>query len=203
MTEVAAQPTQEDPEAGFEAIAKSARTVVPFKAACAAMETWAEIERRMKRLDDQAATQIAEITEWAHNERLRLRGAMDRLRPVLIDWAAAEIAEDPLGRKSASTPYGTAGWELRGGRTVVTDEGALRAWAKDNEPRILVEQAPRISKEQIAKLTQAQEDGSLRHAKGVGKERVVPGARHDAPVDMFYVRAVASAVDSPGGRSHV
>lgn len=170
-----------------------AETSVTFRQACDAMRAYADLDRALARKKAQADEQRREIDEWYRGEERRIGFDLARLEAIIEPWAAAELAQEPdqpgrKPRKSATTPYGRAGYRKQIGRVEITDAVALTDYAIANglyATLFHTTTTVALSKPEITRLV-APKDGAPLD---------LPGVEYTPAADKFYVRAVASGAD--------
>lgn len=117
--------------------------------------------------------------EWCRREQARARHTEQfflwRFGSQLTAWAQRRIDENGGRRKSISVPAGTAGFRHEAAKLVIDDEGAVIAWAKCNNPNLVVV-TESISKSALN--THVSQTGELPNA----------GVRLEPERERFYIK---------------
>jgi phage host-nuclease inhibitor protein Gam len=151
----------------------------------------AEHQAAIERVEQDAEAQLAEIIDWRSSEVRQHQHEIDVLEARLQPCVDAELARNPLERKSVRFPSGTAGYRNPAARLVVEDVGAFCAWALTHKPNWLRTKSPEpdiaaIKGEALAPDGQA---GPLRIlGNEPGEIEVVPGIRVERGDRTFYAK---------------
>lgn len=157
-------------------------------------EAHLEASRRIKRyreaaekrrvVEQSAAAQLAEITEWRDDALAAIDVDLERLRVELRPYV--QLLTDGTPTRSVSTPYGTAGFRDAGAsRTVVEDETAALAWCAAAHPD-LIRTTQRLALDALKRRYRVRGD---RYVTDEGE--VIPGLRVEHGETTFTVHPFA------------
>jgi len=135
-----------------------------------ALRKIAKVERERKEAREVAQAELSRIKEWLEEEERKADKAREHLDHLLEDYHMRQLEENPKAAKTIKLPHGTL--KMRAQQPLFDrDDLAIKAWAKDNKPAVLVPQDPKLDWAGLKKqLTIAGE-------KAIDKEtgEVVPG----------------------------
>lgn len=153
----------------------------------------ARIQAQIQWVEDQAATQIAQINAWAERRYEVLHNRARWEREGLEMWHRAVLADDP-GRKTISLPCGTLKarvqppvWEF--------DDEAFLAWATVHAPGLVrvPEPKPAVNKAEAKKALIVEEQAEFDPAVFTAEGEIVPGVTVTSRGPSF---TVSTEVDS-------
>jgi phage host-nuclease inhibitor protein Gam len=154
----------------------------------------AEHHAAIDRVTQDANAQIAEITEWRDSEIRQHEREIDALEARLQPCVDAELARNPLKRKSVRFPSGAAGYRTPPPHLVVEDVAAFVAWAQQRRPNWLRTRPPEPALRVISEEATAGTDGALRvPGAEPGEIEVVPGVRVQRSAPTFYAKPGVSS----------
>jgi phage host-nuclease inhibitor protein Gam len=151
----------------------------------------AEHRAAISRVERDAEAQLAEIIDWRASEVRQHEHEIAALEGRLQPCVDAELARNPLDRKSVRFPSGLAGYSAPPLRTVVEDVEAFIAWAQRKRPGWLRTKPPEpdlptIKRDAVGKDCQP---GPLRVAGDeAGEIEIVPGIRLERGDRSFYAK---------------
>lgn len=156
----------------------------------------AEHRAAIERVERDAEAQIAEITDWRSSEVRQHEHEIAVLEARLQPCVDAELARNPLDRKSVRFASGTAGYRTPPPRVVIDDPVALIAWAQAHRPTWVRTKPPEPAVNIIAAVVDPKTTpaGPLR-VRGTepGEIEVVPGVRVERGERAFYVKPGAAS----------
>jgi phage host-nuclease inhibitor protein Gam len=156
----------------------------------------AEHQAAIERVEQDAAEQLAEITQWRDGEVRQHQHEIAVLRARLQPCVDAEMRRNPLDRKSVRFASGIAGYSTPPLQLLVDDPKAFVAWAQRKRPQWLRVKSPEPDLPAI-KADAVSKDclpGPLRIAGDeLGEIEVVPGIRVERGDRTFYAKPGAKA----------
>lgn len=156
----------------------------------------AEHAAAIERVKQDAAAQLAEITDWRDSEVRQHEHEIAVLKARLQPCVDAELQRNPLDRKSVRFPSGVSGYQTPPLRPIVEDVDAFIAWAQKKRPQWLRIKPPEpdlvaIKNDAVGKGTMP---GPLRVAGDEpGEIEVVPGIRVERGDRNFYAKPGAAS----------
>ncbi|TYO95151.1 host-nuclease inhibitor Gam family protein [Desulfallas thermosapovorans] len=122
-----------------------------------ALRKIAAIERARKEAQEAAQAEIYRIQDWLAGEEKRADQAREYLDMLLEDYHRRVLAESPK-MKTIKLPHGELQIRKQQPEYVKSDD-AVKVWAKENRPELLVPQEPKLDWATLKKSLQATGDG--------------------------------------------
>ena len=149
-----------------------------------ALRKIAAVERARKEAQDASNAEICRINEWLNDEELRANQARKHLDYLLEQYHRAYMTDNPKA-KTIKLPHGTL--KIRAQKPQFNrDDAAIKEWATDNMPEILVPQEYKLNWAGL-KETLAIKDGVAIIAD---TGEVVPGVEVEERPDKFSVEVL-------------
>jgi Bacteriophage Mu Gam like protein len=145
-------------------------------------------ESALERVRTDAAAQRAEIDAWLASEERLHESTIAQIKARLVPLIDAELAQNPLRRRSVPLPSGTAGYRTPPAKLVVDDPDALVSWAEQHHPDWLRHPPPEPAIQVIKRETYGAGDGTLcAQGQEPGEFVPVPGCRMVRKEPQFFV----------------
>ncbi len=122
-----------------------------------ALRKIANIERSRNEARQAAQLEVNRIQDWLYGEEKRSDQARAYLDELLEDYHRRQLAENPK-LKTIKLPHGEL--QLRAQQPeCLKEDSAVKVWAKENRPELLVPQDPKLDWSTLKKTLQATETG--------------------------------------------
>ena len=171
-------------EGGQDAPDKPTFEITTKDQAIWAMRKIAAVERARDEARRAGDAEIYRIQAWLQDEELRANQARGYLDYLLEQYHRSQLAENPKA-KTIKLPHGTL--KIRAQQPQLNrDDDAIRTWALDNMPEVLIDQEPKLNWTELKKALAIQDGVVIVADTG----EVVPGVEVEVRPDKFTVEVL-------------